>query len=69
VNQTTAPSDQRWALVSKAGIDDRRRTAMKGSTWNSTPFPYYEASLQMKANNGLFIVDDFGRQQIEPGSF
>ena len=27
---------------------------------------YYEASLQMKANNGLFIVDDFGRQQIEP---
>jgi predicted ATPase with chaperone activity len=27
---------------------------------------FYEASLQMKANNGLFIVDDFGRQQIEP---
>ena len=27
---------------------------------------YCEASLQMKANNGLFIVDDFGRQQINP---
>ncbi|MGB9081300.1 MAG: ATPase, partial [Desulfuromonadaceae bacterium] len=27
---------------------------------------YYEASLQMKANNGIFIVDDFGRQLIEP---
>ena len=26
---------------------------------------YYEASLQMKANNGLFIADDFGRQQVE----
>jgi hypothetical protein len=27
---------------------------------------FYEAPLQMKANNGLFIVDDFGRQQIDP---
>ena len=29
---------------------------------------YYEASLQMKANNGLFIIDDFGRQQTDPTS-
>jgi predicted ATPase with chaperone activity len=27
---------------------------------------YYEAPLQLKANNGVFIVDDFGRQQIPP---
>jgi hypothetical protein len=27
---------------------------------------YFEASLQLKANNGVFIVDDFGRQQISP---
>jgi len=27
---------------------------------------FYEAPLQMKANNGLFIVDDFGRQQVDP---
>ena len=27
---------------------------------------YYEAPLQLKANNGMFIVDDFGRQQITP---
>jgi hypothetical protein len=27
---------------------------------------YYEAPLQLKANNGLFIVDDFGRQRIAP---
>ena len=26
---------------------------------------YYEAPLQMKANNGVFIVDDFGRQIID----
>jgi predicted ATPase with chaperone activity len=27
---------------------------------------YYEAPLQLKANNGMFIVDDFGRQQVAP---
>ncbi len=27
---------------------------------------YYEAPLQFKANNGVFIVDDFGRQRLSP---
>ncbi|ATX82272.1 hypothetical protein Ga0123462_1409 [Mariprofundus ferrinatatus] len=27
---------------------------------------FYQAPLQMKANNGIFIVDDFGRQQMNP---
>ncbi len=27
---------------------------------------YYEAPLQLKANNGMFIVDDFGRQRLSP---
>jgi DNA-binding MarR family transcriptional regulator len=27
---------------------------------------YYEAPLQLKANNGVFIVDDFGRQRLSP---
>jgi len=27
---------------------------------------FYSAPLQMKANNGLFIIDDFGRQMINP---
>ena len=27
---------------------------------------YFEAPLQLKANNGVFIVDDFGRQQVPP---
>ncbi|HEX5788203.1 MAG TPA: AAA family ATPase, partial [Woeseiaceae bacterium] len=26
----------------------------------------YEAPLQLKANNGIFIIDDLGRQRIEP---
>lgn len=27
---------------------------------------YYEAPIHMKAGNGVFILDDFGRQRIEP---
>lgn len=27
---------------------------------------YYSAPLQMKANNGVMIVDDFGRQRVSP---
>jgi predicted ATPase with chaperone activity len=27
---------------------------------------YYSGPLQMKANNGLLIIDDFGRQRIQP---
>ena len=26
----------------------------------------YEAPLQLKANGGMFLIDDFGRQQISP---
>src|SRR6185295_4883611 len=27
---------------------------------------YYAAPLQMKANNGLLVIDDFGRQRVRP---
>jgi hypothetical protein len=27
---------------------------------------FYEAPLQLKANGGMFLIDDFGRQQISP---
>lgn len=27
---------------------------------------FYEAPIHMKAGNGIFILDDFGRQQVEP---
>jgi predicted ATPase with chaperone activity len=27
---------------------------------------YYEAPLQMKANAGVFVIDDFGRQEVPP---
>ncbi len=59
--------DRRW-------IRCRRPTVLVGGeltlgmldlAFNPT-LKYYEAPLQLKANNGIFIVDDFGRQQISP---
>lgn len=32
----------------------------------NTSTKFYTAPVQMKANNGLFIVDDFGRQRLSP---
>ncbi|MGM0598107.1 MAG: ATPase [Myxococcota bacterium] len=32
----------------------------------SESIKYYEAPIQMKANNGLLLVDDFGRQKVSP---
>ncbi len=29
---------------------------------------FYEAPLQMKANGGMFLIDDFGRQRISPAA-
>jgi predicted ATPase with chaperone activity len=59
--------DQRWIRV-------RRPVVMTGGEFNlkmldlefNAISKFYEAPLQMKANNGLFIVDDFGRQQTNP---
>lgn len=35
-------------------------------SWSDTS-RFYEAPVQLKANNGLLVVDDFGRQQMAPG--
>ncbi len=34
--------------------------------WSDTS-RFYEAPFQWKANNGLLVIDDFGRQQMAPG--
>lgn len=59
--------DQRWILVHRPVIlaGGELRLDMLELEFN-TITNFYEAPLQMKANNGLFIIDDFGRQLIEP---
>ncbi|MDH5299555.1 MAG: ATPase, partial [Desulfobulbaceae bacterium] len=59
--------DQRWLEVKRPVIMVGGELTLQTLELNFNPIAkIYEAPLQMKANNGLFIVDDFGRQQMDP---
>jgi len=59
--------DQRWILVRRPVIMTGGELTLRMLDLEFNPIAkFYEAPLQMKANNGLFIIDDFGRQQIDP---
>lgn len=59
--------DQRWILVQRPVVMVGGEFTLRMLDLDFNPIAkFYEGSLQMKANNGLFIVDDFGRQQMEP---
>jgi predicted ATPase with chaperone activity len=59
--------DQRWVHVRRPVVMAGGELTLKTLDLEFNPVAkFYEAPLQMKANNGLFIVDDFGRQQMDP---
>ncbi|MFO7984080.1 MAG: ATPase [Desulfuromonadales bacterium] len=59
--------DQRWLLCHRPIVMVGGEFTLKMLDLDFNPIAkFYEGALQMKANNGLFIVDDFGRQQIDP---
>ena len=60
------PGDQRWVKVKRPVMMTGGEMTLKGLDLDFNPISkFYEAPLQMKANNGLFIVDDFGRQRMD----
>jgi predicted ATPase with chaperone activity len=61
--------DHRWVLVKRPVIMTGGELTLRMLDLDFNAISkFYEAPLQMKANNGLFILDDFGRQQIDPHS-
>jgi predicted ATPase with chaperone activity len=59
--------DSRWVLIERPTVVVGGELTL-GSLdliWDPTA-KYYEAPFQMKANGGMFLVDDFGRQQMDP---
>jgi len=59
--------DHRWIRIKRPVVMTGGELTLKMLDLDFNPLSkYYEASLQMKANNGLFIADDFGRQLVEP---
>jgi hypothetical protein len=61
----TRECDDRWVpcLRPTVIVGGEFTMDMMDLSYNPT-LKYYEAPLQLKANNGLFIVDDLGRQSI-----
>lgn len=62
--------DRRWIMVKRPVVITGGELTLRMLDLDFNHISkYYEASLQMKANNGIFIADDFGRQQIDPQNF
>lgn len=61
------PHDTRWAFCTRpVVIAGGELTGRELELSFDSKVGFYEASLQLKANGGLFLVDDFGRQQLSP---
>ncbi|MFO7645077.1 MAG: ATPase, partial [Desulfosarcina sp.] len=60
-------ADQRWVKIRRPVVFAGGELTLKTLDLDFNPHAkFYEAPLQMKANNGLFILDDFGRQMVDP---
>ena len=62
-----ADCDQRWVLCRRPRVVTGGELTMELLDLQFNPsLGFYTAPLQMKANNGILIIDDFGRQRISP---
>src|SRR5450759_5944966 len=59
--------DRRWEQIRRpvVVVGGELTLNMLDLTFNPIA-KFYEAPIQMKANGGVFVVDDFGRQRIPP---
>jgi hypothetical protein len=63
--QDTEEHDQRWMCVKRPTIMAGGELTMRTLDLDFNPITkFYEAPLQLKSNNGLFVIDDLGRQQM-----
>jgi len=63
----SGPRDRRWVRIRRPVIvvGGELTLDMLDLTFNRVS-GFYEAPIQLKANGGVFLVDDFGRQRIRP---
>lgn len=64
---TLTPTDRRWVRIKPPFVVMGGEMTMRElDLAYSTTRRFYEAPPHMKANGGTFLIDDFGRQRIEP---
>jgi hypothetical protein len=63
----TAPRDRRWVHVRRPVVMVGGELTLDMLDLNFNPIAkFHEAPIQLKANGGVFLVDDFGRQRMTP---
>ncbi len=64
---TGLTTDPRWVQIKRPMIMVGGELTMAGlDLVYDEVNKYYEAPFQVKANSGMFLIDDFGRQQVRP---
>jgi predicted ATPase with chaperone activity len=59
--------DKRWVLCQRPAVLAGGELTVEMLDLQFNPITkYYVAPVQMKANNGVLIIDDFGRQKVHP---
>jgi hypothetical protein len=62
-----APYDRRWVRCRRPMVVVGGELTLEMLDLVYSPeVKYYEASFQMKATNGILLIDDFGRQKVSP---
>ncbi|MBV8528707.1 MAG: ATP-binding protein [Candidatus Dormibacteraeota bacterium] len=64
IDRELPPHDRRWQLTQRPAVKVGGELTPRMLELGFDPvLGFYEASMQLKANGGLFLIDDFGRQQ------
>jgi hypothetical protein len=64
---TSRGRDRRWVRIRRPVVTVGGELTLDMMELTFNPLTkFYEAPLQLKANGGVFVVDDFGRQRIRP---
>ena len=62
--------DGRWVLCQRPAVIAGGELTIEMLDMQLSPATrFYAAPLQMKANNGVLVIDDFGRQRVQPEAF
>jgi hypothetical protein len=62
-----AQVDARWVCIRRPFLVVGGELTLDAFDLTYSPsLRYYEAPLHLKANGGLFLIDDFGRERVEP---
>lgn len=58
--------DRRWAVCRRPMVTVGGELSLEALELHDSSLGYYRAPLQLVANGGVLVVDDFGRQRCEP---